>query len=443
MAWKEPRAITAFGFTTLATATIGLSFGLISRGGQIHLSLRRSIILLLVFWLFMPVLGALPILGLDMHTGWIRAYSDAMSQLTTTGAKIAGDQTWPRSIEMWHAGLQWIGGYANIVLALLVLAPLNMTAPGVHRSAFLTIEKGNVAGRVGLIARAILLIYFGASVIIWVAMLATGTDAFSAALLMMGSISTGGYWPQTGIEGARIGLFGSWFALLAMSIGALGFALHWDVIKGRANYLKDSETVGMVLLVIVIAVLFFTLGHGIPSAIQNAVSLLTTTAVPMGADGHSYIPTPVIMAIVLVGGAAVSTAGGVKIIRFLILFRQTGADLAKLAHPSSTKPVQFRHITINQHELVGLWAYVLGYAGIISVLVIVLGVGGTEFGEAANIAIATVSNAGPAYTPDGAMAGDFSELSEPILFVLAMAMALGRIEILAAIAILSPEFWRN
>jgi len=443
LTWDEPAAFTSFGFATVVCATLGLVFALISKGGDIQLSLRRSIILLVFFWLAVPLLGAGPMMGIQGNDGWLRAYADAMSQMTTTGAKIVDPALLPLSFSLWQAGLQWLGGYASIVMALLVLAPLNMTAPGVHRSPFLTIDKGNVAGGVGLIARAMLLVYGGASALIWLGLIVTGTPAFSAVLLTMGSISTGGYWPEVGGEPSHIGQIGMWFSMLAMTFGALGFALHWDVIQRRVNYLRDPETIGLFILIISAGILFFLLGKEIIPSIQNAISLITTTAVPIGPNGYTDIPAPVVMALILVGGAAVSTAGGVKIIRFLLLFRQTGVELAKLSHPSSIQAIRYQQVVIGPRELVGLWAYVFGYAVVISILVILLGLGGTGFAEASQLAIATISNAGPAFTPASGIAGDFSALSDPMVLLLALAMALGRIEILAAVAILSPEFWRN
>lgn len=441
--FSEPVAVTAFGFCAFTSISFAIIFSLISRGAPIQLSIHRSIILLLMFWLFLPALAAIPLIELDATIGWTRAIVDAASQLTTTGAMIADRSTLPRAFEFWQAGLQWMGGYASIVMALLVLAPLNMTAPGVHRSPFLTIEKGNVAGRIGLIAWSMLVVYGGASLVVLLMMIATGTEVYQAILLTMGSISTGGFVPAEASYRANAGAFGIWIGLFAMLFGALGFALHWDVLQRRAKYRKDMEAVGLLVMIFGAGALFWALGQPAIAALQNAISLVTTTAIPMGIDGFSNIPDPVILALVLVGGAAVSTAGGVKIIRFLILFRQTGADLSKLSHPSSTKSVQFKQVTIDPQQMVGLWAYVMGYAAIIAVITITLGLNGVSFAQASHLAIVSISNAGPAFMPDSGLAGDFSALPDAALLLLGLAMALGRIEILAAFAILSPEFWRQ
>ncbi len=441
--WSESDAATAFGFTAIANVVVGLVFTLIAKGGDIGLSLRRSIVLLVLFWVLLPIMAAIPTMELDGSTGWVRAYVDASSQVTTTGAIMVDREDWPRSFFLWQAGLQWLGGYASIVLALLVLAPLNMTAPGVHRSPFLTIEKGNIAARIGPISRSMLLIYTGASLLLLLSMLASGTPRFEAVLLTMGSISTGGFVPVGQDYYTSASMFGSWFGTFGMLFGALGFAMHWDVVQRRTHYWNDLESRGLLVILVLTAILFVTLGQPFANAVQNAISLISTAAIPMGEQGFSGIPKPVLMALVLVGGAAVSTAGGVKIIRFLILFRQTAVDLSKLSHPSSTRPIHFRQMTIGPHELVGLWAYVLGYAMIIAFLVIFLGLANIDFGHASQIAIAAISNAGPSYIGPSGVPGDLSSISDPFLIGIALAMSLGRIEILAAVAILSPEFWRE
>jgi len=441
--FSEPSAVMAFGFCGFVSGSVGVVFSLTVRGSEIQLSSRKSIILLISFWLFMPLLAMIPIMEVNASDGWIRAYVDTVSHFTTTGARIYTINQLPASFEFWHAGLQWLGGYASIVMALLVLAPLNMTAPGVHRSPFLTIEKGNVAGRIKLICWSMLIVYAGVSLVILIMMIISGADIYDAILLTMGSISTGGYTPY-GIDyqTATVGI-GSWIGLAGMIFGAVGFALHWDVIQLRANYHKDRETVGFLFLIIAAGMLFWALGQPFLSAVKNSISLLTTTAIPMTKEGFHAIPTPVVLALVLIGGAAVSTAGGVKIIRFIILFKQTSVDLSKLSHPSSTNSIKFKQIFITPQELVGLWAYVLGYAAVIALIVIGLGFNGIEFADASSLTIISISNAGPAYiSPDG-LAGSFSALSDFSLLLLGMVMVLGRVEILAAVAILSPEFWKQ
>jgi trk system potassium uptake protein TrkH len=286
-----------------------------------------------------------------------------------------------------------------------------------------------------------LIVYGGVSLVILVAMVISGTDVYDAILLTMGSVSTGGYTPSgMDYKTVTVGI-GSWIALAGMIFGAMGFALHWDVLQLRASYHKDRETIGFLFLIIAAGMLFWALGQPLLSAVKNSISLLTTTAVPMTKEG--FLPVPVILALVLIGGAAVSTAGGVKIIRFIILFKQTSVDLSKLSHPSSANSIKFKQVIITPQELIGLWAYVLGYAAVIALVVIALGFNGVEFADASSLTIVSISNAGPAYTSSDGLTGSFSTLSDFSLFLLGLVMVLGRVEILAAVAILSPEFWKQ
>ncbi len=433
----------AFGFCGFVSGSIGLVFSLISRGGEIFLTTRRSIILLVIFWLAIPALAAIPAMEINGAQYWVRAYVEAISHFSTTGAMVSEHSSLPRSFLFWQAGLQWAGGYASIVMALLILAPLNMTAPGVHRSPFLTIEHGNVAGRAGFIAWSMLLVYGSASLAVLFILVMAGIDVFDAFLQVMGTVSTGGFISENGHFATGFGSFASWLASVTMIFGAVSFAVHWDVIRGRTNYLKDRETMGYLVTMVGAGLLIWLLGKPILPAVQSAISALTTTAIPMDDVGFTQLPEPFVMALILVGGAAVSTVGGVKIIRFMILFGQSKVELSRLSHPSSTGSVQFRQVTIDPQQMVGLWAYVLGYAAVIAFVSILLGLDGIKFGEASQLAIISISNAGPAYIPESGIAGDFSSLSDPVLLALGLVMAMGRIEILAALAILSPEFWRE
>lgn len=428
----------------LVSTALFSTFWLVAKGGEIHLTLRRSILLLALVWMAIPMLGAIPALELTNGASLIRAWSDAISQFTTTGSVIVPLQDAPRAFWVWQAGLQWLGGYTTIVSAVLILAPLNLTAPGVHQSPLLTIEAGNVARSLRQILLTMMLVYGGFSLILILILFLSGVTATNALIIGFTSIATGGFLPYGNYLGTVLHGWQVWIAAAGTLAGATGFALHWDVIRSRASYWKDPETVGIVVLILSATAIFVVVSGETPGrALRAAISLVTTSSLPNSTHLFDKIPHVIAMALILTGGAAISTAGGVKLIRFIMLFNQMGSDLFKLSHPSSVRPVLFRGVPVHPRAMVGLWVYVLGYAALIAFVISALGAGGITFDKSAEIAVGVISNAGLFFIGANGNHGDLSNLSDGTLAVLAMAMAFGRMEILAVVTLFSPDFWRE
>jgi trk system potassium uptake protein TrkH len=436
-------AANGFALTVIVCAMLGLILYLGERGVRHSGSIRSTLVLLLTVWLGTPALAAIVFMVAlpDAHYGL--AYADAMAQLTTTGGQILAVTAERDALIFWRGVLQWMGGYLSILLALSVLAPLYLTGPGIYRSSLLTIEKDNLTGRIGTLALIVAATYGVASFGILIWLLLAGASFFDGVIAMFGAISTGGILPGTDTFDEIAGRTGSWGGAIGMLVGATSFAMHWDLHRGKIGHFKDPETLGILSIAALGALALFVMGSTIGPAMLNGISLATTYAAPMTKGSIDLLPLPVTMSIVLVGGAALSTAGGVKIIRFLLLFRRTGAELFRLSHPSAVVPTRFRGQIIPESSFTNLWVYVLGYAGALGVLIVIVAAFGSDFEEASNAAIAAISNAGPAFLAGPAGAGDFSHLPAPALMALSFAMALGRVEILAVLAFLSPEFWRD
>jgi trk/ktr system potassium uptake protein len=439
----EVDAARGFMLTVILCMALALVLYLGERGVQHSGSVRSALMLMLTIWLGTPTLAAIPFLSAGPQTPFVLAYADAMAQLTTTGGKMLYFTQDHQAIMYWRASLQWLGGYLSILLALAVLAPLYLTGPGIYRSPLLTIDREDISSRIGSLSLIVASTYGLASLGVLVWLLLSGATFFPAIIAMFGTVSTGGMLPDVTSFDAIAGRVGSVGGALGMLIGATSFAMHWELHRGRVGYAKDAETLGILAVAGLSALALLAMGAHIGPALLNGISLATTYAAPMTESGIQLLPLPVTMSIVLVGGAALSTAGGVKVIRFLLLFRRSGAELFKLSHPSAIEPTRFRGQSISDSSFTNLWVYVLGYAGALGVLIIVVAGFGSSFEEASNAAIAAISNAGPAFLAGPGGAGDFSHLPAPALLALSIGMALGRVEILAVLAFLSPEFWRK
>ncbi len=439
----DREAVMAFALTAILCGTIGVSLWVGERGMRRPASIRSALALMLIVWLGTPALAAIPLLMAKANAPFMLAYADAMAQLTTTGGEFLSFAAERKAILYWRGSLQWFGGYLSILLALTVLAPLNLTGPGVYRSSLLTVRKDDLTSRISSLSIIVLIAYGSASAFVLVWLILANASLFNAVIGMFGAVSTGGILPNVPSFDAIAGRIGAFGGAIGMLVGATSFAMHWELRRGQAGHRHDPETLGVLFMAGLAALALFALGTSLSPAILNGISLATTYAAPMTEGGMAVLPLPVMMAFVLVGGAALSTAGGVKVIRFLLLFRYTSAELFKLSHPSAMQPTRFRGQIVGESALVNLWVYVLGYAGALGFLIIAVSAFGSGFEEASNAAVAALSNAGPAFLAGEGGPGDFSHLHPKAILALSAGMALGRFEILAVLALLSPEFWRE
>jgi trk system potassium uptake protein TrkH len=156
------------------------------------------------------------------------------------------------------------------------------------------------------------------------------------------------------------------------------------------------------------------------------------------------VPAPILIPTALIGGSALSTAGGVKIIRLLLLFRHLGTDVARLSHPSRVKPIEFRGSTVRDESFLSIWMYFFGYSLCFAVGALMLAATGLQLQDALSVSSASLANMGPlldlTLPSSGLRYADFSPLQ---MTVSASLMLVGRVEVLVALSLIIPSTWRQ
>ncbi len=412
---------------------------------------REGLLFAFLAWATAPLIAAVPFYA-GGFSEFGAAYFDALSALTTTGFRpLSFAPAEAPVLILWWNLMQWAGGGATIVIALVVLAALDLTGPGVHRSALFTLQSERLFGRFGPVAREVFTLYAAVTAVIFGLALLGGAGAGDAFVIATASLATGGvllFDGQSTLTG--VPLLALFAGAAGLAFGATNFALHWDAARGRlgAAYAKDPETQSLILFMLAGAV-WAAVAHGgrfaagWERAAVEGLSVAATGVWDTGVLGAAAVALPIAVAFALIGGSPVSTAGGVKFLRFFLLIRQALVELRRLAHPSSVAQVRYRDRVLPRRALIGLLVYVIGYAGVIAVLMVALGAVGGSFRAAAAGAVAAVANAGPLIT----LLGDETATrlrSEPgALVALSVGMVLGRVEVLAAFAMATPAFWRR
>jgi len=396
--------------------------------------------LVILWWVFSPVAACLPFVVGVQNTSLLQAIHEAAACLTTTGQSVIAVQgnLWPDSLLVWRGTLHLLGGAASIITAASVLAALNLGGPGIHRSVLFTMPETSFFDAVPKVARAVLLIMTVSIALTVLALELTGMS-FGRALSDAVSAWTTGLVDPAPYGRANAGPVADVILGIALTGGALGLALALPLRERKIlKALSDPETNVFVLLAIIFTVMAVASGVQIFESLGWSVSALATSGLPLGsADTWDLVPLPVFVLPALVGGSALSAAGGVKIARLIVLARRAGVEFRQLGYRRSVLGFQFRDREMDERSVIGVWVYLIAY--ILSVFLVMVGftLMGVDFESSIRLSIGCLTNSG------GLVAGNVAQLNDAASILAIVSMLLGRLEILAIIPAISVSFWRG
>ena len=420
-----------------------------------ELRVRDGFILVTLFWAVLGLLGGIPFL-LSAHLGFTDAVFESISGVTTTGATvITGLDGLPRSILYYRQQLQWLGGMGVIVLAVAVFPMLGVGGMQLYRAETPgPMKHQKLTPRVRDTARSLLLIYFGLTAACAAAYWLAGMTPFDAIGHSFSTVSTGGF----STHDANLGYFHSALidaiAMVFMLLGAMNFAVHFRAWSQRSlrSYLRDEETLAFLVAaaacVIVVTLLLWMLearyAHPLLAlryALFHVISTLTTTGFTT-ANFHAWPSFVPIMLIFLsfVGGCAGSTAGGMKVVRMLLLLKQALREVSLLIHPRSVALVKLGNRPVQGAVVNAVWGFFTLYVLITAAITLVLVGTGLNVLSAYSATAACLNIMGRGL---GEVARNYEHVSVVGKWVLMFAMLLGRLEIFTLFVLLTPAFWRK
>lgn len=447
---------SVFLITILITGMFGGALTLASLGGKQRAAGRREAFLLAcLIWTVLPLFGAIPFANL---VGPLDGYLEAMSGLTTTGYSVfATPELLPRSMLFWRAELQWIGGLATIMLAVVLLGLFGLGGLAVYRSAIPSGDANTLVARLKDTLSAVWWVYviitLACAVLLWV----SGVEAFHAVCYAMSTVSTGGFTTSTnGV--AVMSPFGQGVLVVFMLGSALNFTLHWAAFHGRFRVYREDPEIrafgrlcgvsALMAALIIWGMTELDLASSLGQAIFAVAAVASTTGF-FGLETDQGIitgawPTPLsilLLMIMMVGGAAGSTAGGFKLMRFALLIRQGGAELTRLSYPHAVTIVTYGGYRVEPTVLRATWNFLMLFMLSVAILAVVIDLDGHDLATALALAVGALSNAGPVVNYVTVEAVAIGELDPVSKIAIIAGMLAGRLELLALLGLFSPSFW--
>jgi trk system potassium uptake protein TrkH len=446
--------IPHFVASMAVTAALGLALWFPARNHRAALRAVDGFVIVSFFWIGLGMLGALPLV-FGPHLSFVDATFEAISGFTTTGATvITGLDHLPRSILYYRSQLQWLGGAGVMVLAVAILPLLGIGGMQLFRAETPgPFKDEKLTPRIIHTARALWLIYVGLTAACALAFHLAGMSVFDAICHSFSALSTGGFSTHdasfTWFHSPTIEAICSVFMLL----GAMNFAVHFTAWRHRSvlQYFRDSEVRTFLIIVAVIMTgitialrvtgQYPTLLTSLRYTTFEVASIITSTG--FGITNFTVWPLglPVfLMLISFIGGCAGSTAGGMKVIRILLVSKQSSRELTRLVHPRMVRPIKVGGRVINERALEAVWGFFAVYIVTFLVLMMLLLTTGTDPVTAFSAIATCINNLGPGL---GKVAANFQSMTDFGKIIASAAMLLGRLEIFTLLVLLSPAFWRR
>lgn len=439
---------------------LALCFGLLLwlpvKSSRVDLRLRDGFVIVVMFWSVLSFFGALPFVLSDQpEMSFTDAIFESVSGLTTTGATVlTGLDDLPESILFYRQQLQWLGGMGIIVLAVAVLPMLGVGGMQLYRAETPgPMKDTKLLPRVTETAKALWFVYLGLTAVCGIAYWAAGMSAFDAISHSFSTVAIGGF----STHDASIGYFNSplveMIAVVFMLISGINFSLHFIAWRSLSlkHYINDPEvkTYLMVLAAVTVIATAYLYMSGVFSDFSTAffrgifhvVSIGTTT----GFATTDYYLWPGFLPVLLIfvsfiGGCAGSTGGGMKVIRFLLLFKQGLREITRLIHPNAQIQVKVGSKPLSETVIKAVWGFFSLYVASFSVMMLSLMALGVDQVTAFSAVAACINNLGPGL---GEVAAHYGDLGSVEKWILCFAMLLGRLEIFTLLVLLTPAFWRK
>lgn len=449
-------ALFSFANVLIGVLVLGLLLWYPVRNHKRELKIRDGFLIVVMFWTVLGFVGALPFyIEKEVPLSLTDAIFESFSGLTTTGATIlTGLDNMPHAILWYRQQLQWMGGMGIIVLAVAILPMLGIGGMQLYRAETPgPVKDTKIAPRISQTAKALWYIYVGLTISCAIGYWLAGMSWFDAFTHSFSTVAIGGF----STHDASIGYFDSpaieSVAVFFMIASGINFALHFTAFRNLNgfSYFRDPEFkayISLLIIGVLVATSYLYLHHIYPTleeafryGLFQTVSIATTT----GFANSDFALWPAFLPIMFIfmsfiGGSAGSTAGGMKMIRFVLLFKQGMREIKSLLHPNAILPVKLNGKTIPEKVMTAVWGFFSVYVFTFAILMLMIMALGVDQTTAFSAIAAMMNNLGPGL---GEVASNYQSMSDPVKWILTFAMLLGRLEIFTLLVLFTAAFWRK
>ena len=443
---------SSFFGASIVTIIFGTLFFLSNLDHDKQLTLQQAFLLTALSWLSIAIFGSLPFIFSDLNFSFTNAFFESMSGITTTGSTIISNlNEMPKSILLWRAILQWLGGIGIIIMAITLMPIMNVGGMQLFKISN-NDSSEKILPKSKEIALRLIYIYTALTLLCGLTYKIFGMNYFDSLTHSMTTIATGGFSNYN----ESIGFFNSVSieisAMIFIVLGSLPFIAYIKFISGNKKILFNDAQIRSFFKIIIFSVAILTIYLAISNSAElnlrsiffNIISILTGTGyVNAEFDTWGGFTLILFLGLMFIGGCAGSTTCGVKIFRIQILYLFISNQLKKIIYPKGVFVLKYDQNPIDNKFISSVISFIYMYLVIFFVLTALLSLTGLDFVTSISGAATSISNVGPGLGSIIGPNGDFSSLPNISKWILTLGMILGRLELFAILVLFLPSFWRN
>ncbi len=443
---------SSFFGASIVTIIFGILFFLSNLDHDRKLTLQQAFLLTALSWLSIAIFGSLPFIFSDLNFSFVNAFFESMSGITTTGSTIISNlNEMPKSILLWRAILQWLGGIGIIIMAITLMPIMNVGGMQLFKISN-NDSSEKILPKSKEIAIRLIYIYTSLTLLCGLTYKVFGMNFFDSLTHSMTTIATGGFSNYN----ESIGFFDSVSieisAMIFIILGSLPFIAYIKFISGNKKIILNDIQIRTFFKIIISSIIILSIYLVISGSAElnlrtiffNIISILTGTGyVSAEFDTWGSFTLILFLGLMFIGGCAGSTTCGIKIFRIQILYLFVLNQLKKIIYPKGVFILKYDQNPIDNKFISSIISFIFMYLVIFFILTALLSLTGLDFITSISGAATSISNVGPGLGSIIGPNGDFSTLPDSSKWILTLGMILGRLELFAILVLFLPSFWRN
>ncbi len=444
----------AFFYTTSITAVAGFMMTHFIKTKDRILAKKDGYFTVTMVWIVFSLFGCLPYIFGQTIPSFADAFFETMSGFTTTGSSILNDiDSLPHATLFWRSLTQWLGGLGIIMLFIAILPSLGIEGRVLYVAETTGPTNSKTSFTFTASARQMWIVYTSLTLLQTFLLMFGGMDFFDGICHSFTTMATGGFSTKQDSIAYWDSAYIQYVIIVFMLMAGTNFGLLFTAIRGNwRKLLRDNEfqlyfLIALLASVIIGLGLYYHQWAGLEKSMRDAAFQVVTLMTTTGFATVDYLLWPPFVCLILfllffIGSSAGSTAGGMKVIRVYMLFKNSFIELKRIIHPNGIINVKYNGKTVHPNIMTGIMGFSILYMIVFVIGTIIMTLCTEDIITASSAVITAMSNVGPAFGSLGAM-DSFAPLNDFAKLFLAFLMLVGRLEILTVMVLFTRGFWKR
>lgn len=446
--------IRAFLISAAITAGTGALMAYTVKAPDKILAKKDGYFTVTFVWLIFSLFGCLPFILSGSIPSFVDAFFETMSGFSTTGSSILNNiEALPHATLFWRSMTQWLGGLGIAVLFIAILPSLGIEGRDLYVAEVTGPTHNKMAATFKSSARKLWLFYLSCTLIETLLLWVGGMSFFDAICQSFATMGTGGFSTKQDSIAHWNSPYIQYVIILFMLIAATNFGLYYAVLKGETCKLIRDEEFRWYIIITLSATLLIAAGlyliewGGAEKCFRDALFQVSTIITTTGFATADYLLWPTLLGLILfvlmfTGSCAGSTSGGLKIIRVVLLFKNSLAEMKRIIHPNAVINVKYNTKSVHPTIMNSVMGFAILFIIVFCIGSVIMALFTEDIATACSAVLTSISNVGPGFGSIGPM-DNFSQLNDFAKIFLAFLMLVGRLEIFTVLVLFTKAFWKK